>query len=187
MKVKEILEDADLLVPNALSQTHKIRYLNQIQKQLYRDFPGPLKSEAFQTAPGTSMYNISMQTDRVKSVFVNDQEYTFKTTEDANVGYLYTFMDGELFIQPTPTEVLEGYVLYEGEPVGIVGLEEEISFLPDYHELFVLGLAQKLAMVVNDFKRAGEFEMRFRSLALEASIKLRKGKLRKIRTVRGWN
>lgn len=46
MNVQEILGDSDLLAPNAFSSTQKIGWLNQVQKQLYKEVPA-----CFSTAP----------------------------------------------------------------------------------------------------------------------------------------
>ena len=53
MNVQEILEDADLLVPNAFTESQKIRWLNQVQTQIYND----IKTEAMEPpAPITEDY-----------------------------------------------------------------------------------------------------------------------------------
>lgn len=44
MNVQEILEDADLLVPNSFSNAKKIQWLNQAQRQLFKEMPGPYSS-----------------------------------------------------------------------------------------------------------------------------------------------
>jgi hypothetical protein len=189
MKLKEIFEDGDLLFPNASTIEQKVRYFNQLQKQLFRDFPMPLESEQLQTESGINLYNIGIPIDRVKQVFINDIEYMYHMVDDQNQGYIYTFMDQLLFIQPTPTQVANGYILYEAIPVDMTvnDLDTEPIFLSDYHELFVLGLAQKFALVSQDYKVAGELEMRFQKLILRAMTKTKKGNIKKIRISRGWN
>lgn len=188
MLLSEILEDADLLVPNSLTTEQKIRYFNQIQKQLYRDFPMPIKSDLFYTEPGVSLYDISIQPDRVISVFINDKEYNLQDVRDDNYGNVYTFMDGELFVQPEPDGEYEGYILYEGEaePMTEDDLEVEPTLLPDFHELFVLGVAEKLSMVMKDYKTAGELRTRFQLVVQEAKQKIYKTRQTKVRIVRGW-
>jgi hypothetical protein len=189
MKLSEILEDADLLVPNALTITQKIRYFNQIQKQLYRDYPMPTKSDLFYTEAGVSLYDIYVQPDRVISVYINDDEYTLQDVTDTNQGKVYTFMDGELFIQPPPDSVYEGYILYEGEaePLTEDELDSEPSLLPDFHELFVYGIAEKLAMVAQDYKTAGELNVRFGNIIQDARRKVQKTRATKTRNVRRWS
>jgi hypothetical protein len=189
MKLGDILEDADLLVPNALTLAQKLRYFNQIQKQLYRDYPMPIKSDLFYTEVGVSLYDISIQPDRVISVFVNDEEYTLQDVTDTNQGKVYTFMDGELFIQPTPDSELEGYILFEGEAevMDENDLEKEPSLLPDFHEIFVLGIAQKFAMVMGDYKTAGELEVRYQNITTSSMRKVQKTRASKVRVTRRWS
>lgn len=189
MKLKDIIQDADLYMPNALSNEQKVRYFNQIQRQLYRDFPAALQAEHFITEPGISLYSLSVQPENVVNVYIDGKEYPLKFSQDSNSGEGYMFLNDELFVQPTPQSTKNAYILYKGEPwdMSVNDLEIEPVFLKDYHELFSLGIAQKIALISGKYKEAGELELRFRSLEQDASVKTQKGKLKKVRTVRGWS
>jgi predicted nucleic acid-binding protein len=65
-------------------------------------------------------------------------------------------------------------------------LEAEPSFLVDYHELFVLGIAKKLATIEKDYKTAAELESQYVELNHRAVTNLRKGNQKKVRIVRRW-
>lgn len=44
MNVQELIEDADLLAPNSFSVLRKIGWMNQVQKQVYRELPALFES-----------------------------------------------------------------------------------------------------------------------------------------------
>jgi hypothetical protein len=170
MLLKEILEEADLLVSNSVTQEQKIRFFNQIQRMIYRDFPNPLQTLTFTTTPGVSLYTMSISPDRVKQVFVNDEEYLFQDEKEENCGTVYSFLNDELFIQPTPTQTLDGYVLYDGVPADVTmdDWNNEPPFLKDFHDIFAFGIAQKAALIGKDYKTSDELETRFQTLLTKA-------------------
>jgi hypothetical protein len=189
MILKDIFEDADLYMPNALSTKHKVRYFNQIQKALYRDFPPVVSSEIFVTEPGLASYSISIQPAHVLNVYIEGKEYQLKSLDDPKQKAGYFFMNGELTFHPTPDAQKEGTIFYKAEPTDVTesDLESEPTFLKDYPEIFVLGIAQKMALMLGKYKEAGELEVRFQNLVRDASLKTQKGKLKKIRLTRSWS
>jgi hypothetical protein len=189
MKLKDIFEDADLYMPNALSTNHKVRYFNQLQKTLYRDFPTPVMSETFMTEPGLGSYGITVQPEHILNVYIDGKEYSLKTLDDPKHTKGYLFLNGELTIYPTPDSQKEGNFIYKSEPFDVTesDLESEPVFLKDYPEIFVLGIAQKMGLVLGKYKEAGELEIRFQNLVRDASIKTQKGKLKKTRVTRSWS
>lgn len=117
MNVQEILEDADLLAPNSFPVSRKVGWVNQVQKQLYREIPAPFKS--------------------------------------------------------APQDIQEGQLTYVPR------------FPIEYHELFVFGIAKRMAERAQDFKLASELEARYQNLLREA-IKYTAPKLTKVTKTRGW-
>jgi len=191
MLLQDILEEADLYVPNALSQTQKIRYINEVQRKLYRSFPLELNTYFFYTIPGTASYVLpsNCSEENIKSVFVDGKEYYYRTQEDrVSSGHVYVLGGGEIILGITPTSETEGYVNYDATPIDLTvdDLASEPPFLSDYHELLVLGLAEKLAMVSKDFQTAQQYAARFTQLEKNAVDSIKRVKIKKIRVVRGW-
>ena len=56
MKLKDILLDVNLMIPNSISDEIKVRWLNETQRQLYRDFGFPDTSYAFAQQPDVDIY-----------------------------------------------------------------------------------------------------------------------------------
>lgn len=191
MLLKEIIEEADLYMNNALSFSQKIRFVNQVQRSLYRDYPLYEKSAFFTVVPGESLYELPVdcEPEYIINVYIDEKEYVYKTPLDSNQGRSYMFVDNSLFIQPVPDTALDAYLYYKAKPVdlSLADLESEPPFLKDFHELLVLGCAQKIALVEKDYKGAQELEVRFQNLARAAMLKMKTIKLKRVRVNRRWS
>lgn len=189
MKLKDIFEDADLYMPNALSTAQKVRYYNQLQRSLYRDFPTAVSSLSFSTTAGVTAYTVAVQPEQIMNVSIDGREFPLKSVDDSKNKIGYFFMDGKLNIHPTPDSPKSGSIVYESEPTDVTesDLNNEPPFLKDYPEIFILGIAQKMGLMLGKYKEAGELEVRFQNLVRDASIKTQKGKLKKIRLTRSWS
>jgi UDP-N-acetyl-D-mannosaminuronic acid transferase (WecB/TagA/CpsF family) len=117
MNLQEIIEDADLLVPNSFPITRKVRWVNQIQRQLYREVP-----DSFSSIP-------------------------------------QDLRDDQMTAVP--------------------------RFAQEYHELFVIGAAKRIAERTQNLKLADELEARFQNLLLDAKTHLAP-KLSKVTIKRSW-
>lgn len=191
MKLKDILTEVDLLVDNALSLEQKIGFINQIQRQLYRDYPLPAVTYLFYTIRDQTLYDLpeDCKEDRIIALFVDSQEYEYKTQTDFNHYKSFTVLNGMLFIQPTPKLSAEAYLNYYASPTDltITDMENEPKFPDDYHEILVLGCAKKVALIAKEYKVAEQLEIRYQTLAREADVKLSQPKLRRVRVMRGWS
>ena len=117
MNVQEILLDSDLLAPNSFPVALKIRWMNQIQRQLQAEMPAS----------------------------------------------------------------------FAGPPPDI--REDQLSLVPrfpnEYHELFSLGVAKRIAERTNDYKTANELESRYQSL-LQTAKERAKPTIKKVKISRKW-
>lgn len=117
MNIQELLEDADLLVSNSFSTQRKVGWMNQVQRQLYKEMP----------------------------------------------------------------------ISFSGSPPDI--REDQLTYVPrfpqDYHELLSFGVAKRMAERVQDFKIAGELEVRYQAL-LKDAIKFTTPKIKSVTRTRQW-
>lgn len=192
MLLQDILEEADMLAPNAVSQDRKIRYINEIQRRIYRDYPLNLVSYFFYTVANQTNYTLpsDCNEENIEAIFIDNNEWYYHTMEDKSVnGYGYFIENGDIILAQTPTTQMEGYITYRQAPADLTAtdLPNEVPFMPDYHELYVLGLAAKLAMLQGNFGDAEQYEVRFNNLAVEAIRKIKRIKIRKVRHVRRWS
>lgn len=176
LQLKEILTEVDLLAPNSVSQEHKIRFINQIQNELFREIHVKTAVYSFNTVPGTELYDLAAdcQPENVLNVYVNDKEYSKKTFDDSNFGNLYMMVNGQLQIRPTPDAIYEGQIYYYANPIQLSATNlDTVPDLPsDFHELLSIGCAKKVAMAMKDFDSMKVFAEQYANMVRDAIIKL---------------
>lgn len=187
MKLSEIVEDADLLVPNAFTREQKIRMANQAQRQLFRDYPLNSTVFTFSVKAGVDTYSIPANClqENIADVLVNGQNYPF-TTPGSSKGY--QIVNDKLILAPSPYQDMTGKIYYKAALPDLTVNEwnDTPDFPEDYHELLVLGIANRIAERTQDYKQAAELDGRFRRLAIEALTKMTKPKAKRTRISRGW-
>lgn len=191
MKLSEILEDADLLAPNSFSIAQKVKWLNQTQRQLYRDYPLWNKVYSFSVTGGKSVYPIpsDCQQDGIEAVVIGQSEYAYAGLVGSTEYRNYSLVDEKLNLYPIPNDSAQGKVYYRPSPVDLTSsdLEAVPSFPEDYHEILSLGIAYRMAARIQDYKLSTEIEARFRNLANEARLNLVAPKPKRITVARRWS
>jgi hypothetical protein len=189
MYVHEILTEVDLLVDNSLSSTHKIRYINQIQRQLFRDYRMKTSADFGVTVPGTALYELpsDCQEDNLLEVSVGGNRYDEAGSDERAAGNVYTVVNHALLLQPTPTGEEEIYLYYYARPTELTesDMEAKPELSEDYHDLLIIGCAEKVALAMKDHAIAKELTARYGMLLREALVKL-SPKIKKVRIKRGW-
>lgn len=190
MKLHEILLDANLLVPNSINDETKVRWLNQDQRQLYRDFGFPDISEPFTAEIDVQLYILpeNCSRERITSVIVNGEEYAYVTLEDDLNGNSWTIIEEKLWIHPAPKQDSPAYLNYRPRPsdMRVDMQEEEPDFPSDFHEILVLGIGIRLARAQADTNKAMELKLAKDSLVMEAIRQLKPARQRKVRMTRRW-
>lgn len=190
MILSEILSDVDLLVPNSINDMTKVRWLNQIQRQMYRDYAFPDTSHAFYTEPGRSLYVVpdNCERDRITGVVVGNDVYEYRSIDQDAAGYCFSIIEDKLWINPTPNREIESYLNYRPRPrdMRVEMQDAKPDFPEDFHELFVLGVGVRVARAVQNYKLASELEGSFTMLEIEAKRKLRPDRQKKVQINRGW-
>ncbi len=191
MLLKEILLDANLLVPNTLSDEYKVRWLNEIQGQLYRDFTFPDISLAFTTEAGKNFYVLptDCSRERITSVIVDETHYEYRTIDQNITEYCWTIMDDrDLFLYPAPTQNVTAFLNYRPRPqnMSIDMQEEKPDFAEDFHEVLVYGIAVRIARALQNTNRAIELKATFDELHEKAQQNLRPSRNKKVQMNRTW-
>jgi hypothetical protein len=165
MDIFDVVLLADINVPNNLSLEIKLMYMNEINKQLYREFPNIDQVSLFTTQPDVSTYafpaNIN-PIDGAHAVRIGDQPYTLCTQEEMDSsrrGRLYTITNltptaSTITLKPTPTEELTVFIYYRKQVEDVsagggIDFGEEPTFPRDFHEALVFGISKRLAMTLS--------------------------------------
>jgi hypothetical protein len=190
MQLKEILSDVNLLVPNSINDQSKVRWLNQVQRQMYRDYAFPITSQHFETEPGRSLYLLpdNCDRDRIINVVVGDREYTYKSVDQDAGSYCYTIIEDQLWLYPTPSTWTDAYLNFKPRPRDLrVDMQDaKPDFPEDFHELLVLGVALRVARASQNPQLTRELQGDFDALEIQAKRKLRSHRQRRVNISRGW-
>lgn len=190
MLLKDIILDANLLVPNSINDEVKVRWLNEIQKQLYRDFAFPNTSRFFMTIAGIDIYPLphDCSRERITSVIVGEDVYEYRTVDQDITEHCWTIINENLFIHPVPRQGTKAYLNYRPAPpkMRIDMQDEEPSFPKDFHEVLVYGIATRIARSQQDSNRAAELHAIYFDLHEKAQKELRPARNKKVQINRTW-
>lgn len=183
MKLSEVLQDIDLMIPNSLSHEIKIRWINQVQVQLFRDYPLDEAVYPFVTEVGKQLYPLpdDCPQDRIKMVTVNDSEIPYKELNEDSGGTFWTILSGFFMLHPVNASK-DVHIYYKRRPTELTtsDLDIEPDFPRDYHELLVIGCAIRVARASQSLDYANQFEKDFSYLADKANENLTKKKRSKV-------
>lgn len=193
MILSEILEQIDILVPNSLPTSIKVAWINQVQRQMFRDYPLPDKIFAFTTEADTAGYSFPADCpiDRVQHLVIDEIEYPYVSISEPTNHHdrYWTSVDGRLLIYPTPTEALTAVLFYRQRPADLseTSLTAEPDFPEDFHEMLVVGCAARVAKVSPEtLPLVSMYETDFLRLADRADRQITKYRPKSVRVVRTW-
>jgi hypothetical protein len=196
MLLQEILDQIDIFVPNALPNDIKIKFINQVQRQLFRDYPATESIYRFITTEEDQLYPLpdDCPEDRIVRVVINEDDQDFIPIAEEGLysddAEFWTISSGQLLINPLRDAGLVGYVYYKPRPTELSedNLEEEPTFPEDFHELLVYGAAKRVsyALPKPDMAKAQAMDTEYSRLAEKADLVLRK-KMDTVRIVRSWS
>ena len=190
MTLEELLQDVDLLVPNSIALDVKVRFMNQVQNQLFRDYDVSKSSYVFTLIPGEELYPLpeDCPEDMIRSVVVEGRTYELANTEDSITDETYFVHSGLLTIIPSPQKEGKGMVHYLRRPrkINEYVLEREPDFPRDYHELLSYGCAIRVARIEQDYEQLSVLEGEFQRMRQEADINLTSAKQRNVTITRSF-
>lgn len=196
MLLQEILDAVDSYIPNALHNPLKIGFINQIQRQLYRDYPVPEATYRFVTDGFNQLIVLPSDCaeDRITKVVMDEEDLPYIPLADSDqvseTEEFWTIVDGVMLINPSGTADRIAYVYYRPRAFELSedNLGEAPTFPEDFHELLVFGCAKRvaLALPVPDTTKIQVFDTEYHRLAEKADLVLRKPKQTQVRIHRAW-
>jgi hypothetical protein len=184
MTLQEILDDVDGRVANAVATSQKVKWINQIQRQLFREYPLPEAVDKFSTVSGVQFYPMPDKCveGRITHLTVNGVEYLYQAHFEEAKSKFWTIVAGQIMLYPIPDGAYDVLVYYKPRhnELSETRLTEIPNFPEDYHELLVLGCAKRVAQVQRDVDLANNFEADFRELSAKADKEFRKQSPRRI-------
>lgn len=191
MKLNEIMEEIDLLVPNAFDEGRKLRWINQAQRQLYHDYPTLVTKKEIPLSAGQKTFSLpaDCQQPRIETLLVGEWEYVYEEIEEHPEYRTFTIIDNQVNIYPIPSQSTTVNLYYKPTAVDltVAELDSVPSFPEDFHELLVFGGAYRVAQRIQDYKLSAELEGRYQVLAREAAKRVTKPKRKTTVIQRGWS
>jgi hypothetical protein len=194
LKLSEILFQVDAMVPNALQDSIKIGWINQIQNELYRDYPVMENVFKFTTVVGEGAYTLpkNIPPDRIQYIMIGKTQYPYAALTDEETIYTHfwtTIISGDIMLYPVPVAPEEAVIYYRPRPNQLAASrpDEEPTFPEDFQELLILGCAARVARVNPEtLTLAGIYDLDFQRLADKADRVLTKPKQKTTTIARPW-
>lgn len=157
LTIQQIINEADIRVPNAFSTANKVDWLNQVNQEFFDVVKIPAISTVSVTS-GISGYPLSagVRAKNINRVTVGNVYYRNIMFEQVNPGNNYwTFDDttNQINLYPTPNSSGNGVVRYNKINTTTF-LSTDLTKTPDapdeYHWIYILGLCERIAKSMND-------------------------------------
>lgn len=192
MTLQEIINLIDINVPNSISTSIKIGFVNRIIEEYYRDYPTPDAIYPFITVAATEFVELpsNCPEDRVTTIVIDEVTYVYRDQKQPKFNYSWSIMAEQVFLVPTPDEALDGYIYYRPRPEGLseIDLATVPGFAYDYQEMLVFGGSKRTAMTLKepDYQKAAYYGNEFDKIAEKADRKLRKPSQKRVAVYRSW-
>lgn len=178
MSLQQIIDEADVLVPNSINVDNKIKWLNEINVGFFEVVKIP-KIIFFNTVANQSIVTLTGQQLAMRNidrVMVGSSIYRSLQLEDVSAGnYGYVFDEpNSLTLDPAPSSVVKGYVrsMQSATRTFTAVSPAPGTQFPEapeaYHEIYVLGLAEKIAKAQDDVVKANNYGADYRAKLLIA-------------------
>lgn len=192
MNIADIILLADINVPNNLQSRIKIIFLNEICKQLHREFPYKDEVFPFITVPNQAFYKLpaNCPENGINSIQVGNQTYNHHSQEELDIGYSWFIVADQVMLNPIPTEKSLGYIYFRPQPMTFTeaDLAEEPLFPEDFREALVYGISKRIALTLPapDLKLAAYYGNEMDQLVEFARKKLLVVSKKRVAIYRQW-
>lgn len=168
LTLQNIIDEADTLVPNAFTPADKVAWLNVVNQAFFDVVKIPLH-ERFNVTKEESTYTLDsgIRAKNIDKVTVGYSDYDSALTAEQQAGRaLWDFNDSDhkLTLLPTPIQSDFGVVRYFriGTTTFVsTTLTANPDAPPEYHHLYVLGLAERIAQALDDADKANNYGAAF--------------------------
>lgn len=169
LTITEIIEEADIRVPNSFSLPEKIDWINQVNQEFF----DVVKIPDIKTfTPNGTLTAFTLENDvkakNITKVRTNNTIYKSMLYENVNPGHNYfVYNDSTNSLQLTPApKAGTGFVVYNkiGTTNYTTGNVSETPDAPsEYHWIYILGLAERIAKAMNDVTLANNYAADYRN------------------------
>lgn len=171
LTIEKIISEADVRVANSFSTEKKVDWLNELNTEFFDIVKIP-QAETFVTIAGTASYKLEddVRAKNIDRVHVGMTVYPSFLYDAVSPGQNYhIFKDATrtMELNPAPTKAAQqGIVRYRMMP-STTFLSSDLATKPDapeeYHWIYILGLAERIAKAMDDVSKANNYGNDYRS------------------------
>lgn len=164
LSLQEIINEADVLVPNAYSNGDKVNWINILNQQFFEVVKIP-RLYTFNTVGGQAQYTLynQIRSNNIDKVHVGNVIYRSFGLEDVQpTQNFFTYDDNNftLALFPPPYGVLFAKVrYYQMATTSFISgnLTVPPDAPPEYHWTYVIGLCSYIAKAMDDISKANNY------------------------------
>jgi hypothetical protein len=164
MNLRTIIDEADIRVPNAFPDDQKVDWLNEVNYEFFDVVKMP-KSTSVATDGTTNQFTIptDVREKNIRKVVVGSNYYRSIVYEDITAAFNYYTIDevnNKITFTPKPPA---GAAVIVYDRMGVTPfVSTTLTAIPDapteYHWIYVLGLATRIAKAMNDVVLANNYD-----------------------------
>lgn len=170
MQIQEIINEADILVPNGVDQAQKLVWLNAINQDFFNVVKIP-RTKFIPAVTGTAVYTVTpdIQDKNVFQVRWNAFFYSRLNYDQQNVNMSFFNIDDfaqTLTLSPAPFttgNIMIGYYYFPTTTYVSGNLTAAPDAPKEYHWTYIPALAAYLAKTEDDAIKASNFEAEYKS------------------------
>lgn len=163
-----IIAEADIRVPNSISTPTKIDYLNEVNQEFFSVVKIPM-AFLFSGIAGTADYiaSANVRGKNIDLVMVGTSQYMSLQYDDVVPGrsfWVFNDSTATLTLTPAPIAAVQGVARYYQMPTTTfvsTTLTVSPDAPPEYHHLYVLGLAAKIAKAIPDVTLGNNYQQEY--------------------------
>lgn len=191
MNLRDILQDVDAIIPNQITAAIKVRWINQIQRQLYREIPFQEAIYPFQVECDRQFYTVpsDCRIDTIRAIVIDEVSYDKEKMRNGQPSpYFWEEVAGTIMIYPVPKSESTGYIYYRNVPKELMPnkLDDTPELPDDYHQILVDGCISRVAKAEGDSQRSTVFDDSYNALIRKAKSDLTRNDYHVIHMEYGW-
>lgn len=177
LTIQQIINEADLLVPNAYQTADKIPWLNKVNQEFFEIVKIP-QSSVFTTVAAQASYVLPNDVrdnniDKARVGLINYLSLNYEDVKPAQNFFTFNESDHKITFDPVPYAAdLRAIVRYYRIATSTY-VSGTLTANPDapaeYHWIYVLGLCEKIANANNDTGKSNNYGSEYRSALAAAA------------------
>lgn len=169
LTIQQIIDEVDTFVPNSFDNTKKITWINEINREFFEIVKIPVIHSVSFTVGATVILPTDVRSRNIVRVQVGNTFYLSLQYEKVNPGHNYWVVNDTtkaITLNPTVSATTPGNVTYNKVSTKTYLVSTIATDQPEapeeYHWVYVLGLAERVAKAMNDVTLANNFGSDYR-------------------------